>query len=205
MSYFLTGLLISSLSTDWICTRLIAPSSHPNHPLRMNVPVHEGPILVLSDASALTLDLGSLPKCVFGKITTLRWRGGERVAERERERWSGGGGFSNHIRAGSGREPITGAEQDGFHGDDAGMMSLYWSSKRQRCSTERTKGGPHAPSPILALRDNGSDDVRCLECGIKEESVEIQKCTRDSVNEVHMMNPIYCFWSNSKLFIKGKS
>lgn len=72
MSYFLTGLLISSLSTDWICTRLIAPSSHPYHPLRMNVPVHEGTILVLSDASALTLDLGSLPKCVFGKITTLR-------------------------------------------------------------------------------------------------------------------------------------
>lgn len=97
MSYFLTGLLISSLSTDWICTRLIAPSSHPYHPLRMNVPVHEGTILVLSDASALTLDLGSLPKCVFGKITTLRWRGGERVAERERERDRVGGWvFQSH-------------------------------------------------------------------------------------------------------------
>lgn len=42
--------------------------------------------------------------------------------ERERE-W--GGGSSNHTQASPGREPILVAEQDGFHGDDAGMMSLY--------------------------------------------------------------------------------
>lgn len=45
------------------------------------------------------------------------------LSERERDRV--GGGSSNHIQAGSGREPIIAAEQDGFHGDDAGMMSLY--------------------------------------------------------------------------------
>ncbi len=49
-----------------------------------------------------------------------RGRGSEREREREREK----GGSSNHTQAGSGREPIP-AEQDGFHGDDAGMMLLY--------------------------------------------------------------------------------
>lgn len=47
------------------------------------------------------------------------------LSERERERGGGGMGSSNHVQAGSGREPITDMEQDGFHGDDAGMMSLY--------------------------------------------------------------------------------
>lgn len=44
----------------------------------------------------------------------------ERGRGSERER----GGSSNHTQAGSGREPMV-AEQDGFHGDDAGMMLLY--------------------------------------------------------------------------------
>lgn len=48
------------------------------------------------------------------------------LSEREREREKrGGGGSSNHIQAVSGSRPIMAVEQDGFHGDDAGMMSLY--------------------------------------------------------------------------------